>query len=118
MMQAFKDYYKNYQKKQILLALLSGLIFALFIMSPILALIINVWLLFLYRIYLFSFILVLGVCTFFAFWILFMHLTLAYYHEHKKSLRNKIILTEIGVICGVLLGIGIILMLWLIPIYT
>ncbi len=117
MKQTFINYYQAYHKKQIVLALLTGLIFALFIMTPILALIINLFLLFLYRIYFFSFLLILGAASFFGFWVYFTHKTLAQYHGHKKELSRKVLVTEMSLFMGLILVIGIILMIMLVPMY-
>ncbi len=118
MKKAYLAYYQTYKAKEILLSLLTGFCFSLFIMAPIMALSINLWLLFIYRLYFFSFVLILCIAFFAGLLIFFTHRTLNHYRKAPQSLRNKIMTLEISIAMGIIILIGLILMLMLIPMYT
>ncbi len=117
MSRTFKDFYAQFSTKAIVLSLMTGLLLALFIMVPIIAILINLWFLFIYRIYLVSTGIVLALAGFGYLFVYLFGRTLFFYRQTPQENDHKVIVITAATIGGIIFIIGLTLMLILIPTY-
>ena len=117
MIKRHQKLYKQFTVLEMLKSLFTGFIFAALIMAPFIVVIINAWFLFVYHIYLITFIAVFAVSLIFTVWALLFGKTLTFYQKDQAKMDWLVILCDGLILTSIVLIAGVIAMMMIIPGY-
>ncbi len=116
MIERYRSVFKECGHAAVWKSLLTGIVLSLIIMAPLFALLINLWMLFIYRVYLFTTLIILAASGFMFLASYLTHKTLSFSRENDTK-AHRFWLYHGVTLAGAIFVIGIVLMILLVPVY-